>query len=395
MDGHQRLAADLEALCAIERPTASAGEHEAAEWLAGRLADAGARDIRIEAETVHGTFWWPVGLLAAAGVLAGSLGLRGRRRTASAVGLVAGALLADDVGNGRRPLRRILRRRTCWNVIGEAGEADAPRTVVILAHHDAPRTGVIFDGRPQAWLWRRAPWALEGMDTSAPVWWPPIGGPLLAGLGALLGRRGVMRAGTVVSAGTLAAMLDIGRSPTVPAANDNGSGVVALLEVARRLRDDPPRGVRVLLVSAGAEESLQEGIRAFAARWFDRLDPATTRFVNLETVGSTELALLEGEGTLLMEDYDPGFRDFVAETAATEGIALRRGLRTRLSTDSLVPHRAGFPVATLASVMPWKAPGHYHWPTDVPANVELPTVAAAVALTDAVTRRHGAGRPAP
>jgi hypothetical protein len=326
------------------------------------------------------TFWRQVGVFAALGVLGGLVRPRALRVL---LGTLGAAGMADEVGGGRRPLRAPL-RRTCWNVVAEIGEGD--EVLVVLAHHDAPRTGIVFDGRPQQWLWRHAPSLVERANTSAPLWWPTVGGPALVALGTLLGRRRVAAAGTLMSAGTLALMLDIERSPTVPGANDNGSGVVALIELARRLRARPAPGVRVVLVSAGAEESMQEGIAGWAARHLHRLDPARTRFVNFETVGSPELVLLEGEGTLRMEDYDAGWREEVARIAAGAGAPLRRGLRTRLSTDSLVPHRAGFRVATLASIMPWKAPGHYHWPTDVPANVDLAAVERAAGIGEAVAR---------
>ena len=63
----------LEELCAIHRPSASPGERQAAEWLAGELRDAGARSVRVEEEPeANGTFWWSIGVLAGAGVLAGT-----------------------------------------------------------------------------------------------------------------------------------------------------------------------------------------------------------------------------------------------------------------------------------------------------------------------------------
>src|SRR6266508_1039493 len=88
-------------------------------------------------------------------------------------------------------------------------------------------------------------------------------------------------------------MVDIGRRPAVPGANDNLSGVAALAALARALRDRPLEGLRVLLVSAGAEEALQEGIRGFARAHFPRLPRGSTWFVNLDTIGSGRLVLLE------------------------------------------------------------------------------------------------------
>ena len=59
-------------------------------------------------------------------------------------------------------------------------------------------------------------------------------------------------------------------------------------------------GLRVLLVSCGAEETLQDGVRAFLARHRDELAPGRTWFVNLDTVGSPHLVMLEAEGPVWM-----------------------------------------------------------------------------------------------
>ena len=51
----------LEELEKIERPSASEGEREAAEWLVKNFGALSVR-ARIEAERAHGTYWWPLGL---------------------------------------------------------------------------------------------------------------------------------------------------------------------------------------------------------------------------------------------------------------------------------------------------------------------------------------------
>src|ERR687892_1737171 len=67
----------LEQLERIHRPSASDGEREAAEWIVGRFGELGA-EARIEVERAHGTYWWPLGLGAAAGAVAGIASLRSR-----------------------------------------------------------------------------------------------------------------------------------------------------------------------------------------------------------------------------------------------------------------------------------------------------------------------------
>ena len=69
----------VERLARIERPSASPGEAEAAELIAAELRELGA-DARVEHESAHGGYWWPIGLLTGAAALAGALSrARGRR----------------------------------------------------------------------------------------------------------------------------------------------------------------------------------------------------------------------------------------------------------------------------------------------------------------------------
>jgi Iap family predicted aminopeptidase len=92
-----------------------------------------------------------------------------------------------------------------------------------------------------------------------------------------------------------------------------------------------------------------------------------------------------------MEDYhDRSFRDLVCRAAERAGAPLRRGLRARTSTDAVVPSRAGYPTATLASMDRYKALSNYHRMTDTPENVDYRTVLQAVTVTEAVARELAA-----
>ena len=224
------------------------------------------------------------------------------------------------------------------------------------------------------------------MKSNPPLWWPVIAGPALVALGSLTGWRGMRWAGLIGTLGSLAAMVDIGRRPAVPGANDNLSGVAAIVALAERLERSPVSNLRVLLVSAGAEEALQEGIRGFARGHFGRLPTGSTWFLNLDTVGSGRLVLLEGEGTVRMHDYDSGFKDLVGRCAADKGIPLLRGLRSRSSTDGAVPRAHGYPTATVVSIDDRKLIPHYHLDTDLPEHVDYTCVDGAATLADAVVR---------
>ncbi len=144
----------IEHLTTWERPSASEGERRAAEWIAGELRELGFA-AEVEEERAHGTYWWPVGIFSVLGVLASRL--RGR-----VAGFLLGAFAAfgvwEECGLWRGHwTRRLLPQRPTWNVVGRAGDPDAERTVVVVAHHDAAHTGLAFDFTAVRWYARTFP----------------------------------------------------------------------------------------------------------------------------------------------------------------------------------------------------------------------------------------------
>lgn len=379
----------IEQLAPLERGAGMPGEREAAELLRDRFEALGC-PVQIDEELYDRGYARLHAGFAAIGVAAALLALRGRARGVAALaGVAAAAAAADDSANGLRFVRRVLEGQgTTWNVVAEAGEPGAEKTLVVMAHHDAAPTGFIFDDTLQRKLNDYFPDLIERTDTALPMWWPVYAGPGLAALGAITARRGLARAGLFFSASSMASFADIARHRIVPGASDNLTGVAVLVALAERLREEPIAGLRVVLASCGAEEVLQGGVYGFVDRHLKHLDPAKTWVLNLDTLGSPRLILAEGEGPVWMEDYcAPEFRDLVADTAETVGVALRRNMRARTSTDSVIPSRAGYPTATLCSMNAWKGLSNYHKPSDVPENVDYSTVTGALTLTEALARR--------
>ncbi len=377
----------VDQLAALPRAPGSPGEAEAAARFADALAAAGA-EVAIESAAFADGYARPLGLLSALSTLAGVIGAGGRaRRLSAALAAFAGVAIADDVSNGARWVRRLSGLRPTQNVVATVGDPAAPRTLVVLGHHDAAPTGAIFDDRAQHAAARRFPGLLERVDTGLPLWWLVLGGPILALAGAVRGSRRLSGLGALWSAVDLAGFADIASSPTVPGANDNLSALAVQLGLVRALAADPVEGLCVMVVSCGAEEVIQGGIYSFAERHFRHLDPLRTWVLNLDTVGSPELVLLEGEGPLVMEDYHHRpFRDLIVRVADRAGAPLRRGLRARTSTDAVVPSRAGYPTATLVSIDRAKALTHYHQMSDTPENLHWRTVEHALLICEAVAR---------
>lgn len=391
----------VETLAPLDRTPCSPGERRAAEWLAERLDAVDGVEVDLEDEPSWGTFPPTSTALGALGMVAALLVLRGRRGVGGLLAGIACAGIVDEAHNGPRVVRRLLRRRRqTVNVVArlDAGGASAhagagaptspaPATLVVLAHHDAPQTGLLFDQTLQRRLYERAPQVLERFKAPLPQWWFGLAGPLLGVAAAISARRRIALPALATGAIGTALVADVWRSETVPGANDNLSGVAALVGLAHELRERPALGLRVMLVSCGAEETLQDGIRAFVARHRDELSPERTWFVNLDTIGSPHLVMLDAEGPVRMEYYAGRWlSDLLVTHAARLGITLHEGYRARASTDSVIPSRAGYATATLVSITDWRSPANYHLPSDIPENLDYDSVRDATLLVAELAR---------
>ena len=385
----------VEGLAGLDRTPCSAGELEAARWIARRFRATGIGEVAEEEEPSWGTFVPQITGLGALGVVAALLATARRRLAATCCAVVAVAGIVDEAQNGPRLLRRVVRRRrTTFNVVAWAGDPQAARTLVVHAHHDAAQTGRFYDQSLMIALHRRRPQLTAKLKRQLPQWWLGLLAPVGALATNLLGRRSPALVGGLLGSLAVSAAADVWRSPTVPGANDNLSGVAALLALEEMVGEHPLGDLRLVLVSCGAEETLQDGIRGFVTSHRHELDPQRTWFLNLDGVGSPNLMMLEGEGPIWMEEHtDPDFRQLIAEVAREQGIPLERGLQARASTDTVIPSRAGYPSAFIGSITDWRLPANYHLMSDTPENLDYGSVARATALAYGVGARLAA-RPA-
>jgi hypothetical protein len=386
-------------LAGMQRPSASDGERIAAESIADHLRALGC-ETEVEPGRAHGGYWWPIGLANGVAATAAVVALHGaRRRTrarartrlgAAVAAGIAAAALWDDLGQGRRWLRRMLPHRSTYNVVARAGDPGGQRTIVVVAHHDAAHSGLVFHPALGQLGPKLAPEHHARATQTAPIMFAVWLGPVMIGVGAAVGLTRLLRAGLVLSVGAIVVMVDIGARSVVPGANDNLSAVGAVIAIAQRLRDEPLSGARVLLVSTGSEESFSEGMSAFLARHGDELDPSRTELLCLECLGGARLIVVEGEGMLLMRDYPAAMCDALADAADRAGVSIERGAKTVAATDALVALRAGYPVVTLASMEDTKLPLNYHWPNDVPENLRWPTLERAIEVCEQFLRMRAA-----
>jgi Zn-dependent M28 family amino/carboxypeptidase len=173
------------------------------------------------------------------------------------------------------------------------------------------------------------------------------------------------------------------RSP-VPGANDNASGVAALLALAGRLASDPLDETEVLLVFPGSEEAGMGGMRAFLAAHV--LDPARTFVLGLDTVGSGTPIVARAEGALLAHAYRDADLDVVDRGARHAGVAEPQRWRIAAYTDPVLALFAGLPAASVLSVGEHGMYTHYHRPDDLPEHVDVGCVERCVKIAEGTAR---------
>lgn len=353
------------------RRSASEGERESARFVAGRLHEAGATEVRVEPFRYQSSWGSRSAPHAAAGLVAAALGSRA---------LAVAALLSFDAEtSGRRQwLARVMPAGEGANVLARVpARGKRRRTLVLVAHHDAAQTGL---------MWRH-PW-LTGIQWSRDDVPPFAAGTELGFVLVALGRR---RAGAALLALSLYGALDVARSPTVPGASDNATGVAAVLALVERYAREPLEGTEVVAVMPGCEESGMGGMAAWMRSPEARgLDPVTTLVLGLDTLGAGEPVVLAAEGPPRRQRYRAADLEWADRGAALAGLPKPRRFTIGAWTDPVLALMAGLPAISLLSVSGGGFT-NYHLPTDTPDRVDWDSVEKCVRLASGTAQAWASG----
>ncbi|NTU75999.1 MAG: M20/M25/M40 family metallo-hydrolase, partial [Anaerolineaceae bacterium] len=116
-----------------------------------------------------------------------------------------------------------------------------------------------------------------------------------------------------------------------PGADDNGSGVALVLEVARRFKENPLQNAEVFCAWWGAEEKGLFGSRQFVRRFDAQLDKDKLYLINADCVGVGKMLTVHtGQGVLRRKPTDP------QTVLRIESIAQRLGIPTIRSWESFL-----------------------------------------------------------
>jgi len=384
----ESIRGDVTALSEMGRSSARAGERASAQWILRRLRELGIEDVEIEPYRYQATYALAHGLHNAAGIAASALG--GPLGAALAAATLCSYEM--EVSGARQWLRRLLPAGEGANVVARVPATGRRRaTLVLVAHHDAANTGLIWSpALVQAGGARRVRRRRVG-----PFMAPVESALCLASVGCLAGRKG--RAARALAAGLLglacAVDADVARSGTVPGACDNASGVAVCIDLLRALAAEPLPESDVLVAFTGSEEAGMGGMAAFLDRYGPQLKHQPAFVLGLDTLGAGTPIVCSAEGAMREQRYRERDIALVEEGAAIALVSAPQRWRIGGWTDPVLAVHRGLPCASLLSMGPGYFP-NYHAATDTVERVQWACVMdcarIAAGTLEAFRRRVGA-----
>ncbi len=299
-------------------------------------------------------------------------------------GLVVFALYIAEI-TGYRAVSRLLPEFSSQNVFARHPGARARWTVVVTAHYDTGKDTPLSEPGSTPWV-RNVHYVLivcmllvlfsclaQNLELFENE---PVRPDYIARwAGALV----------LLSAAGWLALLEL-TSGQRPGANDNASGVAALLDLNERLSHAPLPHCDVWLVATGSKEGWLNGIRHFITH--HRLDHAYTYFINIERVGAGQLHYVTAEGVLHLFDSDP----FMVKqlNAMADVYDLEPLIRHGLPSDAYLAAARGYKSVSLTATPPSTKEGAW----DSVAQIDFGVVLrAADAAYDLMRRIDGAAAP--
>jgi len=325
------------------------------------------------------------------------------------IGGIPGLLLAGlallsferEQRRGARGFSALLGARDSLNVAARAGAERPRRRLVLTAHIDATRAGRVFSRR---FVERFAPY-LRRRATSTPARGPfALPERLLWAAGAIaaasaLGAEGWLfdlarfAVGALLAFGVFA-MLEWALAPYTPGANDNASGVAAMLTCGEQLLARLPSDVELWVVGTGAEEVGYCGMRALLDAHPDwRADQ--TCFVNFESVGGGSLHWVHSEGSLARVTYPPTLTELARRLAHDGAFGEVTPVHLMAGTDGCIPAARELHTLSLVALEADAIPRNYHQMEDVAEALDMECVirSADFAVAVAVAWLRGEADP--
>ena len=303
---------------------------------------------------------------------------------AAPLALVNAALFALDLET-YPVLSKLMARATSRNVTGEILSKDGRVGLVITAHYDSSRAALSF--HPGLVSGFRATMSLMICCVFASL------GLLIANLAVWIvsgsASLWVWIAGIAASAYLLVPLfIMIHREAAMrhtPGANDNASGVAAMLALVDKMSEPESLVQGVMFIATGAEEAGTVGMIEFLKKHGERVRDAF--IVNIDNIGSGWLCYIDREGMLSARRSDEVLLWLAGKVVKKKRLPLARCPYRLLSTDATPALARGY---RAMSVMAFDDRGmlpNWHWETDTVENVDMANIENARAFVWNLARR--------
>jgi hypothetical protein len=283
-------------------------------------------------------------------------------------------------------VRFLTPRRRTHNVTSAQPRPTARARVILTANHDAARTGLLWVRRRRHGAPRRRPrQILSALAGPLDILFWTVMAALVAALARLalddsVALTAVQFVLAVVLLTYVMLLIDVAISDVSPGAADNASGVAVLLDVGRRFQERALRNVETWLVFPAAKEGLMLGMREWLRAYDEDLDPRTTFFVNVDTVGNGDVHHATADGFGLVNRHDARLVKLCEELGS-------RPFVWRLGTDGTLPAARGLPSITLCGRDARGRMPNLHRTTDTPDRIEPDAVERAADFVEELVRR--------
>jgi hypothetical protein len=243
-------------------------------------------------------------------------------------------------------VRRLTPQRASQNIVAPE-DGDKPGLLVLSAHYDAARTGAVFSRRSLERTAALSKAIRRPIGPFAVFFWSLIV-ILVCTLLRLIGLNAVPLTivqfiPTVILIVSVPLFLDIALSDVVPGANDNASGVATVMRLAEQY-SGKLHNFDLMVLLPGAEEGFLLGMRAWLKRHKQELDPSTTVFLNIDTVGHGTVRWHTKSGFVFPLAFHPTLIELCRELGEKHHA---RGVVRRGISDALAARAAGFPAISI------------------------------------------------
>jgi hypothetical protein len=364
------------------RGACTQGEAKAAEYIRERFEGRGLEVTVQEFRTIDTYSWLYVTYLSLA-VVSGYLS-RWFPYYVAPVALAVAVLFALDLETFP-VLSRIFPHKSSRNVIGRIPAEDGSVGLVVVAHYDSARAALSF--HPRLVTNFRASFSMMIAAIFA-----------TAGLAAanliILAVAGRTNFWVWIASAAIATYLlfplfimihrELGMHYT-PGANDNASGVAAMLALMDKVSEEESLTRGVMFVATGAEEVGTAGMIEFLRVHGKSLGDAL--IVNLDNLGTGHVCYIDCEGMLLGHRSSPVLLWLAGKVQEKKRFPVWRAGYRLLSTDATPALARGYEAM---SVMAFDDEGrlpNWHWATDTVEGIEMENLEVVRAFLYNLARR--------